>query len=690
MGGIREGADSDGADAEASGLGPEAGRFFRNYNRIIAVAYGLLLLVLAAFFLHQLRLGMRQELALIEGHVERHHQFLEFVLRSASDQLETLRMAAGRAQPSDERNAARCAPSPETLQAAGLRESGGRFHRDALTERDGGGNVVGQGSLAGRDPRFYCDLASALALDSHLAAMAFHLPHAARTRFESTQGFQLISPWQPARELAAARRHDDPVWRLGQPAANPDRLKYWTAAYFGGHEFGLLVPLAAPVYDGPRFMGVLTIDMSLDYLHRINAGFGYALGQAAVLDRDGRVLAHPGLYVDPLAVQAPAPFAQAFAPEVLDGLGAALALPEGRAQTQAGMVLVRRGFEAAPWQLVYAVPESQLWRKLLAERGPEMAAMLAGLALLMAITYGISRREFVGPAARLVNHVIAESRLQPMDVPRVPPAWRPWFQAITRAFRESLELSLLRRELDIAARLQQSILPRHWPVDLRFTLWGTAVPARDVGGDFFDQFSLPGGRCAVVVADVSGKGLGAGLFAMVAKTLLRSIATQRDAPPGEVARQVNEGLCVDNDSAMFVSCFHGQYDPASGLLVYANAGHPPPLLVRAGGGCEWLPTTGGTAFGVAEGLAYAEQSVQLQPGDTVLLYTDGVTEAEDRQGEQFGLARLRALFEARPTPGSREAIDRVLGAVTAFAQGAPPADDITCMAIHCDRTGEPA
>ncbi len=272
----------------------------------------------------------------------------------------------------------------------------------------------------------------------------------------------------------------------------------------------------------------------------------------------------------------------------------------------------------------------------------------------------------------------------------VPALWRPWFDAITRVFHESLQLGSLRRELDIAARMQQSILPRQWPQDPRFDLWGTMRPAKDVGGDYYDHFPLPQGRCGLVVADVSGKGISAGLFGMVSKTLLRAIATQRELPAAQVAREVNDALCADNESSMFVTTFYGQYDPARGRLVYANAGHPPPLVLRAQGALEWLPGPGGTAFGVIPGLAYAEGVVDLAPGDTLVVLTDGVTESIDADGHEFGKARLSALFEGRPAADAREAITRVLERIERFAHGVEPFDDITCLALRCRRLGAPA
>lgn len=660
-------------------------RFFHNYNRAIGMAYGGLLLGLSAFFAFLLHQGVDDELALIRGQVERHGQFLEFVLRSSTDQIEAMRMSAA----ADLASGRGCAAGRAAPGGAGLQASGGGFHRDALAERDAGGNLVGDGPLAGRAPEFYCDLGAALGLDNQLGAMAFQLPNAARARFITDQGFYLQAPWQPSRGLAPpARLLHEPVWRQGLPAANPDRTKYWAPPYFGGEDAGLLAPVAVPAYDRDRFVGVIALDLSLDYLNRINSAFGYPLGRVSVVDAQGRVLAHPGLYRDPLAVREAPAFERAFDRAVLAMPSSLVALQAHVPVTLDDWVFIRRPFVSAPWQLVYAVQREALWRKLLLERGPAMAGVLAALMLLMAVTYAVTLREFVGPAAKLVAHVEAESTLAARPVPRVPASWRPWFDAISRAFRESVQLGSLRKEVDIAARMQQSILPRHWPQDPRFTLVGTMRPAKDIGGDFYDHFWLAGGACGFVVADVSGKGISAGLFGMVSKTLLRLTATQRQLPPGSVAREVNDALCADNESSMFVTAFYARYTPGSGELVYVNAGHPPPLLLRADGRVEWLPGTGGTAFGVMEDLDYEERVEHLAPGDTLLVFTDGVTEAVDGRGEEFGRDRLGALFEGQAALRPDEAIDRVVQAVAAFAGEVEQFDDITCVVLHCVGQGE--
>jgi phosphoserine phosphatase RsbU/P len=202
--------------------------------------------------------------------------------------------------------------------------------------------------------------------------------------------------------------------------------------------------------------------------------------------------------------------------------------------------------------------------------------------------------------------------------------------------------------------------------------------AREVGGDFYDIFELDKHRVAVVIADVSGKGVPAALFMAVSCTVIKSVAT-RGGEPGQILAQVNDILCEENDSGIFVTVFYGVIDHQAATLTYANGGHNPPYLTRTGRSVTALETTDGIALGVVSGLEYQQQTVDLYPEDTLFFYTDGITEAFDPAGNIFSDLRLKeVLYESRDL--SVEALGRsVIGNVESFANGAPQSDDITCV-----------
>ena len=260
-----------------------------------------------------------------------------------------------------------------------------------------------------------------------------------------------------------------------------------------------------------------------------------------------------------------------------------------------------------------------------------------------------------------------------------------------KVWREALEsrdkLVALRNELDVASKMQQSILTTTFPSGPDHDVFASMQPAKEVGGDFFDVVNLDRGRIGLAVADVSDKGVHAAMFMMASRTLLKGAAIGLE-DPGEVLSEVNNLLVEDNNAAMFVTVFYGIYDPATGTLTYCNGGHNPPVIVRADGRGEELPTTEGIALGVMEDMPFGTASVSLDPGDFVVFFTDGVTEAEKADGEQFGLRRLVDLFGDHAIVDARTANAAVFEAVHAFADGYPQSDDITCVTlIRTDEDG---
>ncbi len=253
-------------------------------------------------------------------------------------------------------------------------------------------------------------------------------------------------------------------------------------------------------------------------------------------------------------------------------------------------------------------------------------------------------------------------------------------QVMRDALQSRDELVALRRELGVAAKMQESILPTDFPDDPRYDLHAWMTPAQEVGGDFYDFFKLENDRLAMVVADVSGKGVPAALFMMVSRTLVKGTAIGNPDPTKCMA-EVNDLLAESNEESMFVTVFYTSFDPASGLLEYANGGHNLPFVVKASGEVEQVESESGLVLGVIPDFVFPGGSISLEPGDTFFLYTDGVTEAMNEAGEEFGEEALaKALSECA---GSSAADVRryVVDAVKVHAGDAAQSDDITCLAL---------
>ncbi len=255
-----------------------------------------------------------------------------------------------------------------------------------------------------------------------------------------------------------------------------------------------------------------------------------------------------------------------------------------------------------------------------------------------------------------------------------------WREALSYRDR----LVSIQNELEVASRIQQSILPSEFPDDPRYQLHGHMEPARDVGGDFFDILDLDRGRMGLAIADVSDKGVPAALFMMSCRTLLKGVAIGL-AEPGAVLSEVNQLLHEDNETFLFVTVLYALYDPSNGDFIYASGGHDAPLLVRADGSTTLLPLTDGIALGVLPDLEYRQHKIRLEPGDTIVLYTDGVTEAQNTDEKPFEVKGLQNIFAGPGSSlGARDGTDAVFQQVRDFMGKAAQFDDITCLTLHRD------
>jgi serine phosphatase RsbU (regulator of sigma subunit) len=234
----------------------------------------------------------------------------------------------------------------------------------------------------------------------------------------------------------------------------------------------------------------------------------------------------------------------------------------------------------------------------------------------------------------------------------------------------------------LAGRIQASLLPTSPP---RLPGWQVAAaldPARETSGDFYDFIALPGGCWGIVAADVADKGVGAALFMALSRTLLRTYAGEYPARPDRVLAAVNGRILSETRAGLFVTMFYAILNPADGTLTYANAGHPPAYILDVGRSAapRTLGKTG-MALGVLETERWARKTVALEPGDLLLLYTDGVTDAQDPRGAMFGMEQLLQVAGAHLGRPADEMRDGIVTAIDRFADGAPQLDDITLVVL---------
>lgn len=278
-------------------------------------------------------------------------------------------------------------------------------------------------------------------------------------------------------------------------------------------------------------------------------------------------------------------------------------------------------------------------------------------------------REYLKNQNEILEHRVEERTREVIDLQRV--------EFELRATQEKVE-----NELNIAAQIQRSILQSNFPAfpkHSEFDLYAMMVPAREVGGDFYDFFFIDDDHLAVIIADVSDKGVPAALFTMISRTIIRSIVRQRKSP-SQVLAETNDLLCEGNDTGMFVTVFLAYYHLPSGQFTYSNGGHNPALSFGPNGASKKLARKHGPALGVRPGLTYKEDVETLEPGQIIVLYTDGVTEASSPQDELFGLDRFSKLICSCESLKLSQMINHIDKDLKEFQQG-NQFDDITVLAL---------
>jgi sigma-B regulation protein RsbU (phosphoserine phosphatase) len=257
---------------------------------------------------------------------------------------------------------------------------------------------------------------------------------------------------------------------------------------------------------------------------------------------------------------------------------------------------------------------------------------------------------------------------------------RKRLEQVVRSANERME-----GELNVAREIQMSMLPLKFPAfpdcgDL--DIYARLIPARQVGGDFYDFYFIDEENFCFVVGDVSGKGVPAALFMAVTKALIKAGSRQGNSTSGILTR-INDEICRENENHMFITVFIAILNTTTGHLVYSNAGHNPSFLLRVGnGGLQRLSELHGVVVGVFEGVEYKETVLQLNRGDSVFAYTDGVTEATNRMNGMFTEERLRKFLQGAEFAGPRELVEQAVDAVIEFEDGAEQADDITVLAVR--------
>ena len=254
---------------------------------------------------------------------------------------------------------------------------------------------------------------------------------------------------------------------------------------------------------------------------------------------------------------------------------------------------------------------------------------------------------------------------------------------LERQIKDSEERQRISTELDVATRIQADMLPCIFPAfpeRPEFDIYATMNPAKEVGGDFYDFFMVDETHLAIVIADVSGKGVPAALFMVIGKTLIND-HTKPNVDLGKVFTDVNELLCKSNNEGLFITAFEGVLDLVTGEFCFVNAGHEMPFIAKSGGVYEPHKLRAGFVLAGMEGMQYQSGSIQLTPGDKIFQYTDGVTEATNAAHELYGMERLADVLAKNTAKQPAELLPIIKADIDAFVGEAPQFDDITMLCV---------
>ncbi|MBV8391625.1 MAG: SpoIIE family protein phosphatase, partial [Alphaproteobacteria bacterium] len=300
-------------------------------------------------------------------------------------------------------------------------------------------------------------------------------------------------------------------------------------------------------------------------------------------------------------------------------------------------------------------------------------------------------RGIIGPVRQMIDSI---DRLAANDLaPEVPMAGRPdELGDVARALvvfrKNAIERERLQKQerddLEFARHIQLTSVPSAFPAfpeRREFDVCGHLSPMRSIGGDFFDFYFIDDRRLALVIGDASGKGVPSALFVSAARGILKA-ATLKGADPSHCLAETNSNVAAGNDSLMFITAFLAVLDTTTGTLSYANAGHLPPYLLRDDGTVRALAVESGLPLGVVDQFAFRMEHMRLAPGDALVLYTDGVTEATAPDGELFGDQRLADLLGADRWRNCHEIVEGVMGGVRLYEAGAPQSDDVAVLALR--------
>ena len=476
---------------------------------------------------------------------------------------------------------------------------------------------------------------------------------------------------------------------------------YWSEPYFdvGGGNI-LMNTFSAPIYSKDRFIGIVTADMSLENLKARMDSVRIMGGYTFIISQHGTYIYHPNkkdimretLFSKAQRVNYP-PMRE-FGRDMLKGNKAVtpfLDPIQGSKQW-----LVYTPIKSTGWTLAAIIPEKQILASVHSAIIRQSSVMLIGLLIISLViiwaSIGITKpiRKLVGLAEILATgnlDVQMENIKGEDEIHELALVFNKMVVDLKQHIKDLTETTKAKQavesELKIARQIQESLLPRIWPAfpdREEFDLFAKNIPAKEVAGDFYDFFFLDDNTLAIIIADVSGKGIAAGLFMAVTRTLMKTVC-QKGVEPADAVEKANAILCQDNDACMFTTLFLAIYSVDSGKFSFTNAGHNLPIILDKKGECKFLEAISNIAMGIDDEHHYIQSDSHLEVGDSLVLYTDGVTEATDGSDNLYGEERFCDKLKINVSNPVEVILNKIEVDLDKF-QGEHQFDDITMLFIR--------
>ena len=479
----------------------------------------------------------------------------------------------------------------------------------------------------------------------------------------------------------------------------------WTEPYFDeGAGNVLMTTFSAPIFRDGAFAGVTTVDVRLDALNE-DAALQFSDENFMILSQSGHFITHynPDLVMnstiqDQVAMQNNPEFSTAVERMLAGEFGVSevndMFLNGGMVEGESWLFYTP--VNATGWILSSTLPRSQLTSELWSLMSMAIYGLALMIVLIIALTLYVSSRlsrpiktlsAAVSDVARGKLDTSIEKIYSMDELGRLSVGFNRMLKNLKKQVeiqsQQTAARQMVEKELQVARETQQALLPSEFPPfpeRREFQLHAVSKAARHVAGDFFDFFLINPRTLVFVIADVSGKGMSAALVMAVTRTIVRNLA-ESGKTPARILAETNELLRESHGGSAFVTIFLGIYNTNSGRIMYANGGHSPPLLVDRHGNARSVGEATGTIVGMLENQEYANAEMRLLPGETLLLFTDGITEARSPGGEFYGEGRIRAFLEANHGKSAEALCDTLEKEICDF-QKMNLADDLTILALR--------